>query len=383
VTVRATATDENGAEATTTAETTVRDSAPEIRLDRGSASVAYGDPLAPIRITTSDADGDEVAVDATGLPDGLGISRAADGSWEVAGVDQAPAGGYDASVRAADGTLTTETPVHIVVQREGAAVGYTGDLLVSTGSPDASAAPVTLRAHVTQEQDGSPGDITRADVLFDLYEPGNSTGTPDATYPASPNAEGDASVELGSLDTGTWTVVVRTDPDGGYFQAADSDVVPVTVHAPTTGAFVTGGGWVHDPGYEDRPVPISTDDHGSFGLEARILRDGSPSGNVTYAFAGADGNQYVVRSTGWQGGGLAIDDAGAAIAGSCAITVLDADGDVLAESDDGRFRLDVTDNGKSDTFALSVFTGDGELYHRVGTPRAPIALGGGQVVIHR
>jgi hypothetical protein len=48
-----------------------------------------------------------------------------------------------------------------------------------------------------------------------------------------------------------------------------------------------------------------------------------------------------------------------------------------------RFRLDVTDNGRSDTFALSVYTPEGMLFHRVGTPREPVAPGGGQVVVHR
>ena len=97
------------------------------------------------------------------------------------------------------------------------------------------------------------------------------------------------SSDIGSLVTGTWTVVVSTDPSAGYFEAPASDVVPVTVYAPTTGTFVTGGGWVHDPGYLDRPVPISTDDQGTFGLEARLRKDGTPSGNVTYVFAGREG----------------------------------------------------------------------------------------------
>jgi hypothetical protein len=178
-------------------------------------------------------------------------------------------------------------------------------------------------------------------------------------------------------------VVVRTDPAAGYFEAPASDVVPVTVYAPTAGSFVTGGGWVHDPGYLERPVPISSDDQGRFGLEARLRNDGTPSGTMTYVFTGADGNRYVVRSTGWQGGGLAIAGSRATIAGRCDVTVLDPVGNVVSEEAGSSYRLDVSDAGRSDTFALTVHAPDGTLYHRVGTPADPLGLGGGQVVVHR
>ena len=128
---------------------------------------------------------------------------------------------------------------------------------------------------------------------------------------------------------------------------------------------------------------VSGPRHGEFGLEARIKKSGSPSGNVTYVFTGADDHRYVIRSTGWQGGGLAIDANRATIAGSCVITVLDANGDVISQASGGRFRIDVTDGISSDTLALNVFTPDGTLYHRVGTPSAPVLVGGGQVGIHR
>jgi hypothetical protein len=334
-------------------------------------------------VATSDPDGDPVTVDAVGLPDGLAVSRTGDGSWQVDGTDQAPAGVYDASVRASDGDLTAQTPLRIVVRRESAQVGYIGDLLFSTGSATDTTADVTLRAHVRQEADGSPGDLTRADVLFDIYAPGSPSGVPDATYAASPDAQGDAGVTIGSLGTGTWTVVVRTDPSAGFYQAPASDVVPVTVYAPTTGSFVTGGGWVHDPGYLARPVPISTDDTGTFELDAKLKKGTGPSGHVTYAFSGADGNHYVVHSTGWQRGGLAMVGNHAIVAGSCEVTVLDADGRSVSESTGDTFRLDVGDIRRADTFALSIFTPDGALYHRVGTPREPLELGGGQVVVHR
>jgi len=372
ITVRVTADD--GLDSTTKSDSVeVADSAPAIALGDRSASVTYSDALLPIPVRTSDPDGDPVTLDAMNLPEGLAVSQAANGGWEVDGTDWASAGEYVASLRASDGTLTTSTPVHVAVDRETATVGYTGDLLFSSGSATASSAEVVLRAHVAQDPDGSPGDLTLARVLLDVYSPGNPTGTPDATYAASPTADGDASVDVGRLGIGTWTVVVRTDPSPGFFVAPASDVVPVTVYAPTPGNFVTGGGWVHDPG----------GDHGTFGLEARYRKDGTPSGHTAYVFTDAAGNQEVVQSTGWQGGGLAIDDHHATIAGTCDVTVLDAAGQIVSESTGDRFRLDVGDVPAADTFALSVHTPDGTLYHRAGTPSAPLTLGGGQVVVHR
>jgi phospholipase C len=380
--VRVTATDDLGVTTSTSTPIKVVDAPPVLSLSTPSASVVYSDAVDPIAITTSDPDGDDLTVDATGLPDGLAVSRSQNGGWEVTGQDRAPAGVYDATVRVSDGTLGDETQLRIVVEREIAKVGYTGDLLFSTGSASALTAPVSLRAHITPEPDGTSGDLTLARVIFEVYAPGNSAGVPDATYVASPNAEGDAVVDAGSLATGTWTVVVRADPFAQYFESPASDIIPITVYAPTTGSFVTGGGWVHDPGYLNRPVPISTDDHGSFGMEARLSKEGTPSGNVSYAFAGADGNQYVVRSTGWEHGGLAISSGRATIAGTCDVTILDGEGSVVSQATDDTFRIDVTDGPRQNTFALAVFTPDGTLYHRVGTPDAPLQLGGGQVVVH-
>ncbi|HET8665696.1 MAG TPA: hypothetical protein VFM08_15375, partial [Nocardioides sp.] len=123
--------------------------------------------------------------------------------------------------------------------------------------------------------------------------------------------------------------------------------------------------------------------HGLFELEARYRKDGSPSGQVGYVFPAAGGDHYVVQSTGWQGGGLDIPGAHATIAGTCDVVRIDARGHATTVGTGIRFRLDVTDNGRSDTFALSVYTPEGMLFHRVGTPREPVAPGGGQVVVHR
>jgi phospholipase C len=369
ITVRVTADD--GFDATSDSATVKVDTAPTVGLGDDSASVQYSDDVSPIWITATDPDGDGLTVETVGLPDGLGVSQATDNIWVISGNERDMSGVYDVLVRASDGRLTSELPLRIVVNRELARVGYTGYLLFSTGSAASPTAPVSLLAHVTQQEDDMPGDLPRARVLFDLYAPGNSTGSPDATHSASPDVAGDAIVDVGPLGTGTWTVVVRTDPSGDYFEAPASDVVPMTVYAPTSGTFVTGGGWVHDGA-----------GRGDFGFDARHRMNGTLFGNVTYVFTGTDGHQLVVRSTGWRGGGLAISENRATVAGTCDVTVLDQNGDVVFAATGNRFRLDVTDAARSDTFALSVYSPDGALYHRVGTPRDPAGLGGGQVVVH-
>jgi phospholipase C len=356
-----------------TSRVVIGDSAPAVSFSQQEAGVVYSDPLAPIAVTTSDPDGDEVSVAATGLPAGLAVTRGQDGAYRIGGTADDPAGGYDAVVTASDGTLTTQTPLRITVGQESATLGYTGDLLAPTGSPTGTGAEVHLRAHLVQEDDGTPGDLGRADVVFDLYAPGSADGPPAATYRASAGADGDASVTVPALRTGTWSVVARTEPGSGSFAAPASDPVPVTVYAPDPGGLVAGAGWVPDGGVR-----------GTFAVTARTGSDGGARGQSWYAFPGPGGGEVVVRSTTWLGGGLAVAEDRATIAGRATVTVLDNRGRVVRVIDDARFRVDAVDAAARrtpDGYALSVYTPDGQLFHHVGSAVAPELLGGGRIVV--
>jgi len=47
------------------------------------------------------------------------------------------------------------------------------------------------------------------------------------------------------------------------------------------------------------------------------------------------------------------------------------------------FRVDVTDNGSNgDTYAISVYTPAGTLYHQAGTTGSQLPLGGGNIIVH-
>jgi hypothetical protein len=48
------------------------------------------------------------------------------------------------------------------------------------------------------------------------------------------------------------------------------------------------------------------------------------------------------------------------------------------------YRVDTTDNGTSsrDTYAISVYTPTGSLYHQAGTTSSQLPLAGGNLVVH-
>jgi hypothetical protein len=175
-----------------------------------------------------------------------------------------------------------------------------------------------------------------------------------------------------------------TTSDTDFFAGGPSDPAVVTVYQPSAGAYVTGGGWVHDPSYLDRPVAVSEDhDHGSFGFSVKPRKDGSPSGQSVYTFRGADGYVYQVKSNSWQSGGLAISGRSAVFSGRATVTVVDpVTGTVVSSSGGYTIRVDVYDGSPIDTYAISVYTSNGVLYHRSGTPAEPLALGGGNVLVH-
>lgn len=144
------------------------------------------------------------------------------------------------------------------------------------------------------------------------------------------------------------------------------------------------------------PVAISTtNDHGNFGFTVRY-KGNSPTGQSVYVFRGADGYDYVIKSNSWNGGSLAFssNSGGAALVGFSAkanVTVIDpATGQPVAGKGGGNltFRVDAIDNGNSgtqttpDSYAISVYTPAGVLYHQAGTTGAQLPLHGGNVMIH-
>jgi hypothetical protein len=109
-----------------------------------------------------------------------------------------------------------------------------------------------------------------------------------------------------------------------------------------------------------------------------------------FVFRGADGNDYIFKTNSWQGGGLAFGTNTVSFSAKCNVTVINPTTGPVSGLGGGNFtcRVDAADNGASgDTYALSVYTSAGVLYHQAGTTSAQLVLGGGgpgggNIVIH-
>jgi hypothetical protein len=269
-----------------------------------------------------------------------------------------------------DGTLT--------VNAKGAVLGYTGNLFWA--APSGSTA-VTLQGRITPNSGGSP-DLTKANVVFEVFGSTNFTSTPNYTCPASGGVNADASGNFTctiTLGQDNWTVVMHlTSTD--YFTAPDSDPVVVTVYQPTTDKFATGGGWLVDP------HGSTASNHGNFGFTVRYKSGTNPGGQSVYVWRGADGYDYVVKSNSWQGGGLSFGTNTASFSGKATLTVINrATGQVISSVGNYTFRVDTTDNGSpgtTDKYAISVYAPNGTLYHQAGTVASEITIAGGNIVVH-
>jgi PKD repeat protein len=275
----------------------------------------------------------------------------------------------------------------VTVSKRGATLGYTGGLFFSTGSSSSTTASVTLQGVLTPAPGGSP-DLTKAAPVFNLYKSTNQAMTmPDVTCSATVSATGVVTCTLPALGVDNWTVILQLPASDAYFKPAAADPVVVTVYQPTTGIFATGGGWVTDPGFQNKPVPISPqNNHGNFGFNVRYKSGTTrPQGQAVYVFRGADGNDYIVKSNSWQGGGAAFTTTTASFSGKANVTVIDpSTGLQVAGLGGGNFtfRIDVT-SGETPTFAISVYDPSGALYHQAGTTSSQLPLGGGNIVVHQ
>ncbi len=366
---------------------TVANSAPQLQIQPSSTTVQYSDHIDPISVSGSDADGDSVTLTASGLPNALTLLDHGDGTGTISGPVSDPSRNYTFSVVGSDDTDSTTANASVDVTKEDATIVYTGGMFFSTGSTSASTAAVTLSARVSQADDGDPGDLTKAHVMFDLYKSNNYGTTPDLSVPATVGADGMANATVASLATDNWTVIARMDPDNGYFAGPSSDPVVMTVYQPSPDKFVTGGGWIHDPSFQNQPVPVGPNDHGNFGFTVRYGKNLTPSGHAIYIFRGSNGFTYIIKSNSWQGGGLALGPTSGEFGGKANVSVVDPEtGLVVVGLGGGNFsyRVDVTDSGAGDgdTYAITVYSPTGALYHQVGTPQQQLLLGGGNIVIH-
>lgn len=297
-----------------------------------------------------------------------------------------PAGSYTISCSGAAAANYSFSYVNstLTIAKKGATLAYSGNLFWSTGSATGTTANVTLQATLTPGAGGSPDLANGAPVTFRLYKSTNTAQTQvDATCVASTmTSQGVATCNLPTLGIDNWTVIASIG-DNAYFTAPNSDPVVITVYAPATDKFATGGGWVTDPSGS------AANRHGNFGFTVRYSKNGSPAGQAVYVYRGTDGYNYVIKSNSWTGGGITFPASNTvSFSAKANVTVIDrATGLAVTGLGGGNytFRVDATDNGapgSTDTYAITVYAPNGVLFHQAGTTGSQLGLGGGNVTVH-
>jgi len=294
-----------------------------------------------------------------------------------------PSGVYTVTASFAGDTnyLSSSDSESFTIDKETVTITYTGDTLVFTAGPTISTAPVRLSASLVQEDDGYKGDLTLAKVRFELFKSSNTGTTPDIVVGNVPvNAAGEA-LTTATLGVDVWTVFVKIEPTNLYWKPSEVIQSILTVDYGSNERRVTGGGWI--------PDSQSANGKGNFGFTVNYNKNGAPKGSFVYVFRGKDGYNYVVKSNSWQGGGLSFSGTNKAyFSGKCNVQKIDRTTGQVVESWGGyRFAVDITDGDlnsprTTDTIAISIFDSTGAIWRQIGTPTSPIALGGGNIVIH-
>jgi hypothetical protein len=384
--------DGHGGTATATVNVTVNaiNDAPVFTINLLSQTVQYSDPITPVTVSVSDVDDATADLNLSVLspvPAGLTVTPNGAGALTISGNPSVVAGVYPINLQVVDPhNATTNATVTITVNKETAETTYTGDMGVVTAGPTITTATVRLGAHLTQDADGAPGDITLARVTFELFKSNNLSNTPDITVPnVAVDTNGDTLTFLPGVAADTYVVKVKIDATNGYWTANPVGLGTINVAVGSEDQQTTGGGWVPDNG--------SANGKANFGFTVRGDK-GSPKGNSIFVFRGTDGFTYVVKNTSWQGGFLNFStEPGtgtlnrSSFAGKCVVQKIDpASGLVVSSLGNFTFTVDARDGDlllprQNDAYAITILDNNGLIWRRVGTNTALLPLGGGNVMV--
>jgi IPT/TIG domain/Regulator of chromosome condensation (RCC1) repeat/Bacterial Ig-like domain (group 3) len=234
------------------------------------ASVQYSDSLS-IMATVLDEDGNAVAgqavtfslgdMTAEALTDAAGAA-----TWSTTA--DLPAGACTAKAGfAGDGTyLPSSAEAQVTVERENLTLKYSGDTM------RASNQGVALSAAVDEEEDGAPGDISKAPVVFEIWNQQGKVRDVASALTVSSHGHATAAATCEPLPSNFYTVKVRL-ADNDFYAAGEAGA-ELVVYNPK--AFIAGGGLI----FGDRVLDF-------FGVSARYC--GPPSA------AGLKGNMFFVE----------------------------------------------------------------------------------------
>jgi len=365
-------------------------------------------------------------------PNGTGGST---GTWTVAGKALVPEGKYTVRVKLDDGQGGVSTQdVVVTVNKETMTFSYTGQQFVNT-SRSGGTTTVNVAALLTEEQDtylgtklyGSGG--IGLQVQFTLKSStlatlGTCTGNVTQTAAQITAGQGSATCSFTGLRDGTYLVQMDL-LDNGYY-GADHPVVAIQVSDPGTG-FVTGGGFIADPGQSPTATPGYRD---NFGFEVKFLKNGNLQGNSLYIYRtvtnlGALGvvgapnanraYNFIIKSNamtslqqtgGASGQCTSTAPCYASFSGKSNVTAVDQvtgtsyaiDASLIGNQQ--YFSVDVTDKTEpgspstppQDSYAIRVWTSAGDFYNAgtMGTwtsstsftPGTQIVLTGGNIQVH-
>jgi hypothetical protein len=291
------------------------------------------------------------------------------GSYTVTAVFTDPNGNFSVSNPTTPLTVTKE---HV----DGVYTGMQGGMF--TAGPTISTAPVLLSVRLTQDADGSLGDITLAKVRFELCNSLNCS-SPNITVPNVPvDSNGNAAATV-SLGVDTWTIRYYVEYSNGYWtsQPNTGDMTVLCLDYGSADKRVTGGGWIADP--------MSRNGKGNSGFTVNYQKSGSPKGNMVYVYRGLDGYDYIVKSNSWVGGGLTFyaDPSRATFSGKCNVQKIDPlTGMSVASWGNYSFTVDIMDGDQllpkqPDQYGITILDNNNLIWRQL--PRA--IMGGGNVTV--
>jgi hypothetical protein len=297
--------------------------------------------------------------------------------------------GVAATASAGDGYSGASTDGPFTIEREDAAVAYSGSTIAPVGTAlalrstafDSAAAGFPFGG-----SDATLGDIARTWIAFDALsgsDCGSLASTRTGKVEDGTPADDGIGTASATLTSSTETVLCISSRLVGssagavspFYAAPGTLPIPVAFYE-NTGQFVTGGGWVDDP----------SGGKGHFAFNGRPGKR-SPSGQVVYNWLGEHEGQpamYRIKSNALSGlrfSGRSYPVT-ATLEGKANLLVTRlSDGAVLYSDGAATMTAGATDTNKGatpDSFSLSVFAKSGVHLKSVPT----VALRGGQVVVH-
>jgi hypothetical protein len=297
------------------------------------------------------------------------------------------AGSYLIRVTVTDANQSSaSTNFTVNANKEITATEYTGDFDLMTAGPAINTATVRLGAKLTQQDDGSAGDITKATVRFEIIKFGDSSPTyiVPADAPIGVNASGEATTTF-TLPADTYTINVKVSGNNGYWTANPISPGLLNITVPTDEQRSSGGGWV--------PDTTSTSGKANFAFSVTSNRNGQPRGNASFSFS-AGGFNYVVKSNSWQDGYLQFSaEPGVTptvftrsnLRGNCTVQKIDpVTGLVVASFGSYTFEIfsrdgDLLNPSQRDSYSITVRDNSNAVFHQVGSQNSLVTLGGGNI----